>query len=268
MMNIFPERSTKGIGLAALRILLLTYFAFGVLLYLRQNDFLFFPPTTPMEECADLPSAQIVTMENTRAYYIESGSSTKIAIIYHGNGERACDSAYLVNWLSHYGYNSLVVEYAGYAGDRSQKPSVALLLHDVEHVNTWVRGRNFSQLLIIGRSIGTGFASYHASLASPEKLLLISPFDRLSQTVQEHYPIYPASLLLKTELDNVSTASFGKKVLIIHGTEDASIPIDRARSLFEKLPQEQKIFVPVEGHAHNDVLGTKESWAAIVSFLK
>jgi pimeloyl-ACP methyl ester carboxylesterase len=207
-------------------------------------------------------------MEGTRAYYIESGSSTKIAISYHGNGERACDSAYLVNWLTQYGYNVLAVEYSGYSGDTSKTPSVELLLRDAEHMNTWVKQGNYSHMLIIGRSIGTGFASYHASLASPEKLLLISPFDTLVQLTSGHYPVYSTSLLLKTDLNNVTNASFAKEVLIIHGTDDVIVPIARGKSLFEKLPQIQKTFIPIEGYAHNDVLDTDESWSEMKDFLK
>jgi alpha-beta hydrolase superfamily lysophospholipase len=221
-----------------------------------------------MEECSELPNAQIITTEGTRAYYIESGSSTKLAVTYHGNGERACDSAEFVNWLTQHEYNVLVVEFSGYASDRSRKPSVELLLRDTEHIAVWVKERNFSDLLIVGRSIGAGFASYHASLASPQKLLLISPFDTLSQTTKAHYPVYPTSLLLKTELDNIANAAFGKEILIIHGTEDVIIPFERGKALYEKLPQEKKTFLPIPGHAHNDVLDTAESWSAIASFLK
>jgi len=267
-MQLFPEQSLKSVGFAVLRVLVLVYVLFGFLLYLRQDAYIFYPPMIPMEECTDLPNAEIVAQEGTRAYYIESGTSTKLAVIYHGNAERACDSGYLANWLPQYGYSVLAVEYAGYAGDRSQKPSVALLLRDVEHMNALIKEKNYSELLIIGRSIGAGFAAYHASLASPQKLLLISPFDSLSQLASEHYPLYPMSLMLKTELDNVANASSAEEVLIIHGVKDDVIPIARGESLYKKLPQKEKSFVIIPGSGHDDVLGTKESWSAIHSFLK
>jgi len=266
-MRIFPEKTIKGVGFAILRIFIATYVLFGILLYLRQDAYLFFPPLTPMEDCAELPNATIVNMEDTRAYYQESGTSTKIAVAYHGNGERACDSAYLVQWLVEHKYNVLAVEYAGYAGDL-RKPGVDLLLHDVEHVDSWLKAKDFSEVLIIGRSIGTGFASHHASLTHPDKLLLISPFDTLSHVAQGHYTVYPASLMLKTELDNVTKAAFAQKVFIIHGTEDVIIPFERGKALFEKLPQKQKTFVAIPGHAHNDVLDAPQSWNEIKSFLE
>ncbi|OGZ11082.1 MAG: hypothetical protein A2942_02495 [Candidatus Lloydbacteria bacterium RIFCSPLOWO2_01_FULL_50_20] len=267
-MQLFPKKSLWGIGFAILRILLFTYVGFGMVLYTLQDTYLFYPPMTPMEECAELPNARIIAAEGTRAYVIESGSSTKLAVIYHGNAERACDSVYLVHWLTLYGYNVLAVEYSGYAGDQSKKPSVELLLRDTEHMNAWAKKKEYTELLIIGRSIGTGFASYHAALASPQKLLLISPFDTLSRVAQGHYPVYPVSPLLKIELDNIANASLAKEVLLIHGTEDEIIPIERGRSLFDQLPQAEKSFITISGHAHDDVLGTAESWSAIRSFLQ
>jgi alpha-beta hydrolase superfamily lysophospholipase len=267
-MKMFPEKTLKGIGAAVLRILLLTYVIFGIMLYVRQDKYLFYPPSISMEDCAEIPNAKIIIAEGTRAYYVQAGTSTKIAVTYHGNGERACDSAYLVNWFVQHGYNVLAVEYAGYAGDLSQKPSVELLLRDTEHMNAWVEKGGYSHMIILGRSIGTGFASYHASLASPKKLILISPFDTLSRLAWGHFPVYPASLFLKTELNNVTNASFAKHILIIHGADDVVVPFARGKSLFEKLPQEKKTFISIEGVAHNDVLDTGKSWSAIKSFVE
>lgn len=122
-----------------------------------------------MKDCSALSDAEVVVSEGTRAYYITSGTSTRIAVLYHGNGESACNSAYLAHWLSVRGYNVLAVEYSGYAGDPSS-PSVQLLIGDVEHIQTWLEKMNFSDTLIVGRSVGTGFASYHAKLSSPDKL--------------------------------------------------------------------------------------------------
>lgn len=267
-MEIFPDNTVRDIGGAVLRSLALIYVLFGILLFLRQDAYLFYPPVTPMEKCAEFPDAEIVVAQGTRAYHLKAGSSTKMAVIYHGNAERACDSAYLAVWLTHYGYDILAVEYAGYSGDTARKPSVRLLMRDTEHISAWVKEKGYSELLIIGRSIGAGFASYHASLASPQKLLLISPFDKLSQLAKAHYPIYPISLLLKTELDNIENAAYANEVLIIHGAVDDVIPIGRGRTLFDNLPQEKKAFISVEGVGHNDVLGTDESWSAMVSFMQ
>jgi pimeloyl-ACP methyl ester carboxylesterase len=268
-LKLFPERDLKSIAFAVIRIAMLIYLGLGTILYLRQDSYLFFPPDTPFEECTELSSAEYVNAEGTRAYLIASGSPQKIAIVYHGNAERACDSAYLAPLLVARGYNVLLPEYTGYAGDASGEPSVEALLQDVRHIDEWVTARSpWEEVLIIGRSIGTGFASYHASIAEKSRLILISPFDGLGNLAGEIYPVYPVSLLLKTDLDNVRFASAAEAVLIVHGEIDTIIPAERGRALFFRLPQEDKRYVEIPGVGHNDVLGKEDAWRAIEEFLK
>ena len=267
-MKLLPELSAKGIGYSALRVVVLVYVAFCVLLYVRQDSYIFIPPNNRMEGCDELADAEIIFMEGTRAYFLHVASSTKLAVSYHGNGESACDSAFLVRWLASQGYSVLGVEYAGYSGDSTHSPTVALLLDDVRHVDAWVKTQNPTELLIVGRSVGTGFASYHSSLSAPDKLLLISPFDTLAKVAKGHFPVYPAQLILKTDLDNVAHATSAKRVLVIHGTEDVVIPFARGKALFEALPQKDKTFFSAEGFAHNDLLDFLEVWGAIEEFLK
>lgn len=221
-----------------------------------------------MAECPELGELTIIDAEGTRAYFIASTSSTKIAVLYHGNAERACDSAYLVPTLTALQYDVLLVEYAGYAGDPGQRPSVERLLYDVERVDRWIAAKDYKEVAIIGRSIGTGFAAYHASLRSPDRLLLISPFDSLSNLAQEHYTLYPTSLLLKRDLDNITNASKAKRVLIIHGRNDKVIPVERGRALYDELPTDTKTFIEVPLAAHDDVLGSPDAWSAVREFLQ
>lgn len=74
--------------------------------------------------------------------------------------------------------------------------------------------------------------------------------------------------MIKTELDNVSNAAFGKDVLIIHGTDDRIVPLQRGQTLFQQLPQKHKTFITINGRAHNDVLSTDQSWAEMESFVR
>jgi len=254
--------------MAILRIIILIYILFGILLTVRQDAYLFLPPSQTMEECAEFQDAKIITSNGTKAFLLSLGTSSPLAVMYHGNGENACDSASFAHWIHGMGYTVLSVEYAGYAGDAERSPSVKLLKQDVENIHAWVTTSAYTETLIIGRSIGTGFASYHASLVRPEKLLLISPFDTLSKVASGHFPVYPASLLLKTDFNNVLNASSAERILLIHGTKDVIIPITHGKTLLTSLPQQEKLFIQIEGAGHNDVLDHKEAWDAMKSFIE
>lgn len=265
-MSIFPEPAVKEIAFAILRIALFAYVAFGVLLAARQDALLLFPDRTPIEECEAFADLEIIDVGGTRGYYAALGTSSPLAVVYHGNAGRACDRAYYRPALASAGYAALFVEYAGYAGDM-KTPSVSALLRDAERVHAWVAARRPSALAILGESIGSGPASYHAALAAPEKLVLVAPFDTLAHAAREHYPLYPVSLLLKTDMDNAAWAASARATLIIHGTADEIIPYRRARALFDALPDGRKTILPLAGLDHNSVFGNGRALLAIRTFL-
>jgi acetyl esterase/lipase len=266
-MRIIPELTIRAVLFAILRIILLAYIGLGVVLYIRQDNMLFFPDQTPFAQCSDFSHAEIVDMEGTRGYFIPHGTSTDVLVFYHGNGGRACDRSPYETVALNSGYSILLVEYTGYAGD-GQSPSTAHVLRDVERANRWVNNRHPKHIAIVGESIGTGAASYHSSLANPEKLALVAPFDRLSSAAFDVYPVYPIRLLLHVDLDNEKWAKSAGSVLIIHGTKDPVIRFARGKALFDSLPQVNKQFIELPGATHEDALSSDKTLFAITQFLK
>lgn len=264
-MRLYPELSVRGIALALVRSVLLTYILFGLILYVRQDTMLYFPEQTPFADCGDLSLAERVSMDGTRGYFFQNGTSTKLAVLYHGNAGRACDRAFYQTALTHAGYSWIMVEYTGYAGD-GKKPTTKGILEDVLHVTAWVNEQKFSHIAVIGESIGVGPASYHAYLGGADKLVLITPFERLSTVAQDYYSLYPIALLLEDDFDNSTWARSAKSVFIIYGAKDTIIPAKHARALFSALPEEHKQLREINGD-HNDVPAFGETQIAIRNFL-
>lgn len=81
----------------------------------------------------------------------------------------------------------LAVEYPGYgiydgAPDAYQIEKDATIVYDYL---TKVQGIQESQIILFGRSIGTGPASFLASKRNPSALLLMSPFTSIRDIVRE-----------------------------------------------------------------------------------
>jgi uncharacterized protein len=264
--SLFPEPTIKGIGLAALRVVLLVYILFGMVLYVRQERMIYFPDNAPFAECSELADVERLQVGDMRAYHYRNGTSTTLAVFYHGNGDRACSRSFYRHAIEDAGYSWLFVEYTGYAGD-GKHPSTGALLRDVERVQEWVLLRDPSSLVVIGESIGSGPASYHAALADDAALILIAPFDRLGAMAQERYPLYPISLMLRGDFDNVRTAKEASRVLVVHSRDDEIMPYFRAEHLFQTLPQEDKRFVTLFGLTHNDTFTDPATQDAIYEFL-
>ena len=188
-------------------------------------------------------------------------------MLYHGNAGRACDRGYYRTALEHAGYSWLFVEYGGYAGD-GKKTNTASVLRDAEHVVSWIRRQEFTSVAVIGESVGSGPASYHASLAEVDKLILITPFVDMTSVARSYFPIYPIALMLRDDFDNGAWAAHAKRVLVIHGTADTIIPFSFGKALFDILPQEQKELLVLPGTDHNDAPALFQTQSTIMKFLQ
>lgn len=266
-MQLFPKLNIVAIGWVVARVALIIYVLNGVLLFVRQDAMLFFPDNTSFTDCAMLAGVTQIEESGTRGYFFQNGTSTKLAVLYHGNAGRACDRNYYRIAFEQAGYSWLIVEYGGFSGD-GKKASVASLLRDTEHVVQWVNKSNFSYVAVVGESIGSGPASYHASLAPVEKLVLITPFAKVADVARKYLPVYPIALMLHNDFDSGNWAAHAKQVLVIHGTGDTIIPFSCGKALFDVLPQKQKEFLILPGIDHNDAPALGQTQDAMMYFLQ
>jgi pimeloyl-ACP methyl ester carboxylesterase len=220
---------------------LCAYFALGAWLFMRQDALIYLPDERPHGECALLPpTAEIVDNGDVRGYFLPAKTASEkkgaLIIVYHGNAGNACDRMWYREALSKTGADIFLVEYPGYA-QRDAGASGARILANVAAVAAYADRRwSKRRTIIIGESIGAGFAAYHATLTEVDTLILVTPFDRLSALVQGVVLIYPASVLLQTELDVATWAKSAGAVHIIAAESDEIIPRRRTDALALALP--------------------------------
>jgi uncharacterized protein len=70
-------------------------------------------------------------------------------------------------------------------------------------------------LFIMGRSLGTGIATYLLSQREVPGVILITPYDSMLSIAHEKYPYFPTSLLLKHPLESIHYASLRPNIVII-----------------------------------------------------
>jgi hypothetical protein len=121
-------------------------------------------------------------------------------------------------------------------------------------------------VIIVGESIGTGAAAYHASIAPPEKLLLISPFTDLRAIARSRFWFYPTSILVDNAFNNVTALDeYRGGLTIIHGTKDTIIPHNLGNQLFQSV---QVIsLVSVEGAGAMISSYFEDTYTALSEFL-
>lgn len=89
-------------------------------------------------------------------------------------------------------------------------------------------------IIIMGRSLGSGPAIYISSRYEIGFLVQISPFISIREVVKDTYG-YQTSLLIKDSFDNVARIKrVNGKVLIIHGADDKIVMPKHAATLRSK----------------------------------
>src|SRR3989338_3374306 len=153
-------------------ILLLVYFGFGIVLFVFQAKYIYYPDKTDFQDCPSFKNADRISYGSSRGY-LTKRSQEKVIVFYHGNAGRACDRDYLDSSFAEQNYSTYFVEYSGY-GEKSNDPSMPKLLKNVDDTIDFLKTQNFKDIVVVGESVGAGPATYHASRSDIHKLILIT----------------------------------------------------------------------------------------------
>ncbi len=114
-------------------------------------------------------------------------------------------------------------------------------------------GKN-REVIIIGRSLGTGVATYVASKRDIKGLILITPYDSIASIGQKMYPYFPVAFLSKYKFESIKYMLDVKApVGLIEVENDDTIPKYHFDKLREVIPNEV-LHVELKNTTHGDVL--------------
>src|SRR6185369_2276267 len=122
----------------------------------------------------------------------EVASPVTVWLFLHGNGGQATDRIYALPLFSPLDA-VYFLEYSGY-GTRPGSPSMKSINDAAREGFRSLRQKYPSiPVCVVGESIGTGPASYLATVPNPpDRMVLITPFDVLSNVAAYHFPYLPA----------------------------------------------------------------------------
>lgn len=147
--------------------------------------------------------------------------------------------------------NVLTFNYRGYV-DSSGTPSQKALFADALKIyDTYAKGK---EVIVVGRSLGTGVATYLASKREVKGLVLITPYDSILSMAKEKYSYFPIDVLLKHPFETTKDIVHVRApIAIIEVENDATIPRFHLDRLLEKLPS-KPYHVTLKNTTHGDVL--------------
>ena len=239
-------------------VLVALYFLMVLSAYYFQERLIFFPSKMPQNHtfdfCQSYEEFFLTAQDGARlnAVHIKANNAKGIILYFHGNSGNISHLIHVANLFSKKGYECVLVDYRTY-GKSSGKMNEQALYSDAQlfydHISRTQEEKN---IIVYGRSFGTGIATWLASQNKPKKLILESPFYSAVALGQHRFPFLPVDWLSNYRF---TSDTFIKKVecpvYIFHGTADKVIPYESAENLFEVIPGNRKKLFTVKDAGHN-----------------
>ncbi len=244
-----------------------SYVLIALLFYLFQERFIFLPQVLKKEYEFDFPFEFEERTYLTpgggiiNAIFVKSPNPKGVVYYHHGNADNLNRWGDVAVNFQDMGYDVLVYDFRGYGKSRGKRTMKYLLSDSQIIYNDLKKAYGEDQIVLYGRSLGTGIASWLAGQNKPRKLLLETPYFSLADVAEYYYPIFPIKQLLRFPFNShkyLETAQC--PIFIFHGTEDEIVPYRSGKKLFDHLKDDKEIdMLTIEGGMHGD-LGLHEEF--------
>ena len=153
-----------------------------------------------------------------------------------------------------YGFISL--SWRGF-GNSIGIPSVSGIYKDADTIMKFLllEGYSMKDIIVLGYSMGCSPAIQVSKNYKHKGLMLVAPYRSIGSVGQRRYPIMPINHILtrETNFNNIDhIADVSLPLLIIHGDNDNSVPMQESQSLITKaVGYNERIVIPGEDHFIN-----------------
>ena len=242
--------------------IILIYGFIGFTLYYFQQRFLFHPEPLPADYVYhfDVPFKEVSIALNSHdtlslVQFLPGDSSFRkgIVLYFHGNMDNINYYAKYAKTFTDKGYEVWMPDYPGF-GKSTGSITETLINKEATEVYKLAHSRfGEDSIIVYGKSLGTGPASYIASTQKCKRLILETPYYSIPSLFGSYAPIYPTDWMSRFKFPN---GDYLKKVqepiTIFHGTSDRVVFYSNASKL-KKVLKPGDEFVTIEDGGHNNL---------------
>ena len=242
--------------------ILLIYLIAGAVLFFYQRKLIYFP-TGKIRHSYEL--LKLDNGKETLEVIVLNPGKNKALLYFGGNAEAVVHNA--VDFLTAFPLHTVYLfNYRGYGGSSGQ-PTEEGIYSDALSLFDKVQEKQ-AKISVIGRSLGSGAATYLASKRPVEKMVLVSPYDSIKSVAQNKFPIYPMFLLLKDKYDSIGRVKeIQAKTIVLMAENDEVIPKKHSLRLISEFPTEHITVKTISDTGHNDISNKMEYYDHLKSFL-
>ncbi|PWT76731.1 MAG: alpha/beta hydrolase [Bacteroidetes bacterium] len=244
-----------------IKVLVLIYCVIGIILYYAQDYLLFHPAPLQRHDRFDFSN-------NHREINIPFNRETNISIVqftaddsiprgvvlyFHGNRKN-------IGWYARYAsnftsknYEVWMIDYPGFGKSTGILTEPRLYEYALQLYKLARTKYRPDQIILYGKSMGTGIAAQLASIRDSKYLILETPYYSMTSLISHFFPIFPVSRMLHYRLPtNQFIVNVTAPIIIFHGTDDRVVPFSNAIRLKPLLKKDDE-FVTIEGGGHNNL---------------
>ncbi|MCP5151725.1 MAG: alpha/beta hydrolase [Ectothiorhodospiraceae bacterium] len=194
---------------------------------------------------------------------------TPVVLFLHGNAGNLGDRIETLAVLHRTGAAVLAIDYRGY-GQSEGEPGEAATYADAHAAWRWLlaAGHPPQRIVVMGRSLGGGVASWLAAHEPVGGLVLENTFTSVAALGAEVYPWLPVRWLARIRYDSLARMpAVSAPVLIAHARADMVVPFRHGRALLDATTAPKR-FLELDGGHDDAFLATGERYVeALRAFL-
>jgi hypothetical protein len=241
--------------LSLLTTAVVLYATVCVALFVYQRSLIYFPQPNanhagiipmPLETSAGIMTVLTRPAPGPDAILYFGGNAEDVSLDMPDLAPRFSGSIYLLNYP---GYGSS-------AGKPSEKAIMDAAFALFDHVHA-----AHQNVVVIGRSLGSGVAIHLASARPVSRLVLVTPFDSFVDPAVAAYPWFPARLLLR---DKFESGRYAPQVTaptkIIAAADDEIIPRTSTERLRDRFKPGVATYTVLPNAGHNSISLNPDYW--------
>lgn len=245
-----------------IKIIVLVYSVIGILFYYLQHKIFFHPESLPADYnyAFEWPHREVnIPWSATSNINIIQFSATKtdsargVVLYFHGNRKNIGWYAKYAPYFTKSGYEVWMIDYPGYG--KSTGEFTEQRLYDwALQLYKLARSRfQPNQIVIYGKSLGTGIATQLASIRDCRHLILETPYYDFPSIARTWLWMYPLQRMVYFKIPtHQHIQKVDAPITIFHGTRDGVISYRNGQRLQQYLGKNDQ-FVTIEGGSHNNL---------------
>ena len=252
-------RLARRVFLILVVVVTVFYAGLCVALFTYQRSLIYFPQPRSNQDGITLMTLQ--TGAGPVLVSTHPNAGTNALIYFGGNGEDV--SRDMPGLAAAFPSDAIcLLHYPGYGGS-SGSPSEHAILTDALALFDKVHAEH-QDIVVIGRSLGTGVAVHVASLRPVSRLVLVTPYDSLGDIAAQDYPYIPVRWLLRDKFDSWKYApQVTAPTRIIAAEQDEVIPRASTERLRTRFKNGIVSYVVISGVGHNSISDSPDYWPLV-----